>query len=187
MDGDKAKVNVGKKFEKNFSACVPKYVGLIRIPDPAQSFSNASNLRFTRKNPYDFLMWNPRTYTLYALELKTVKAKSISFERTKEENGEIHLYQIEGLKKLSDVGNCVCGFIIEFREIEKTIFLNIDDFLKLSDAIDKKSFTISDLESNNIPFVVIEQHLMKTNSKYGVEDFLTATAIKIESGENNEV
>lgn len=92
-------------------------------------------------------------------------------------NGDIHFYQIEGLEKLNSVGNCVCGFIIEFREIEKTIFLNIKDFMKLSDMIEKKSFTISDLDSNNIPYVVIEQRLMKTNSKYNVEDFLKVTAV----------
>lgn len=163
--------------------CVPDYVGVIRIPDPAQSFSHASNLRFTRKNPYDFILWNPRTYTFYALELKTVKEKSISFERSKEESGDIHFYQIEGLKKMSDVGNCVCGFIIEFREISKTIFLQIDDFLKLQDTIDKKSFTIADLESNNIPYIVIDQHLMITNSKYEVGDFLSKTAIEIRTEE----
>lgn len=163
--------------------CMPDYVGVIRIPDPAQSFSHASNLRFTRKNPYDFIMWNPRTYTFYALELKTVKGKSISFERSKEESGDIHFYQIEGLKKTSDVGNCVCGFIIEFREISKTIFLQIDDFLKLQDTIDKKSFTIADLESNNIPYIVIDQHLMITNSKYEVGDFLSKTAIEIRTEE----
>ena len=163
--------------------CVPDYVGVIRIPDPAQSFSHASNLRFTRKNPYDFILWNPRTYTFYALELKTVKEKSISFERSKEESGDIHFYQIEGLKKTSDVGNCVCGFIIEFREISKTIFLQIDNFLKLQDTIDKKSFTIADLESNNIPYIVIDQHLMITNSKYEVGDFLSKTAIEIRTEE----
>ena len=163
--------------------CMPDYVGVIRIPDPAQSFSHASNLRFTRKNPYDFIMWNPRTYTFYALELKTVKGKSISFERSKEESGDIHFYQIEGLKKTSDVGNCVCGFIIEFREISKTIFLQIDDFLKLQDTIDKKSFTIADLESNNIPSIVIDQHLMITNSKYEVGDCLSKTAIEMRTEE----
>jgi len=176
-------LNIGKVFERNFVKCVPDYVGVIRIPDPAQSFSHASNLRFTRKNPYDFILWNPRTYTFYALELKTVKEKSISFERSKEESGDIHFEQIEGLKKMSDVGNCVCGFIIEFREISKTIFLQIDDFLKLQDTIDKKSFTIADLESNNIPYIVIDQHLMITNSKYEVGDFLSKTAIEIRTEE----
>ena len=177
-------MNIGKIFERNFVKCVPDYVGVIRIPDPAQSFSHASNLRFTRKNPYDFLFWNPKTYTLYALELKTVKGRSISFERSKEESGDIHFYQIDGLKKIDDVGNCVCGFIVEFREISKTIFLQIDDFLKLQDLITKKSFTIADLESNDIPYIVISQHLMKTNSKYEVEDFLNKTAIEIRTGED---
>ena len=187
MDGDQAKVNIGKTFEKDFVKCVPEHVGVIRIPDPAQSFTKCTSLRFTRKNPYDFILWNPKTYTLYALELKTVKGKSISFERTKEENGEIHLYQIEGLKKISDVGNCVCGFVIEFRELAKTIFLNIDDFLKLQETINKKSFNISDLEANNIPYAIIEQRLLKTHSRYDVGQFLIDTAIEIKLGDKHEV
>ena len=100
--------NIGKRFEQDWIKSVPDYVGVLRIPDAAQSFYKSSNLRFSRKNPFDFLLWSPNTLTLYTLELKTVKGKSISFERTKDEHGEIHYHQIVGLENFEKIGECVC-------------------------------------------------------------------------------
>ena len=81
--------NIGKRFEDDFRKSVPSYALLYRIPDSAQSFGGSSNLRFSRKNPFDYLMWDSKKHILYALELKTVAGKSISFERCREENKEI--------------------------------------------------------------------------------------------------
>jgi len=169
--------NVGKMFEQDFSKSAPIYVGILRIPDAAQSFGHSTYLRFSKKNPFDYLMWNPKSYTLYALELKTVKGKSISFERSKEDNGEIHLHQIDGLDNFNKVGQCICGFIIEFRELETTIFLQIDEFIKLRDTITKKSFTLADLDTNGINYIVIPQTLIKTHYRYDVESFLIETGL----------
>jgi len=99
--------NVGKKFEQSFTKSVPSHVAVIRMPDAAQSFFQTSYLRFSLRNPYDFLWWSPTTLTLYALELKTVKGKSISFERTKDEKKEIHYHQIQGLKNFKDRRKCM--------------------------------------------------------------------------------
>ena len=43
-----------KQFERDFTKSAPDYVGVIRLPDAAQSFFKSSNLRFSNKNPYDF-------------------------------------------------------------------------------------------------------------------------------------
>ena len=169
--------NVGKQFEQDIVKSVPDYVGVLRIPDAAQSFYRSSNLRFSRKNPFDFILWSPNTLTLYALELKTVKGKSISFERTKEEHGEIHYHQIVGLENFEKIGECVCGFIIEFRELETTIFLPINEFIKLQDLIPKKSFNFNDLKSNNISYITIPQKILKTHFRYDIEFFLKETAL----------
>ena len=169
--------NTGKIFEQDFIKSAPDYVGVIRIPDAAQSFYRSPNLRFSKKNPFDFLLWNPQTLTLYALELKTVKGKSISFERTKDDNGEIHNHQIEGLKTFNDIGNCVCGFIIEFRELEKTIFININDFLQMMSKIDKKSFNYNDLSKYLIPHLLISQKLLRTHYSYDIDAFLNETKL----------
>lgn len=170
-------MNVGKIFEQDIIKSVPKYVGVIRMPDAAQAFFHSPNLRFSRRNPYDFIFWNPKTLTFYALELKTVKGKSISFERTKEENGEIHLHQITGLYCFNQIGECVCGFIIEFRELQKTVFISIDEFLKLQNIIPKKSFNFNDLSTYNVNYLTINQTLLKTHYRYDIEKFLDETAL----------
>lgn len=169
--------NVGKKFEQDFIKSAPESIGVLRIPDAAQSFYRSSNLRFSRKNPFDFILWNPNTLTLYALELKTVNGKSISFERTKEEHGEIHYHQIVGLENFDNIGECVCGFIIEFRELEITIFLPITEFLKMQSQIQKKSFNYNDLANSDIDYIVIPQKKLKTHYRYDIEHFLEETAL----------
>ena len=172
--------NVGKIFEQDFVKSSPEYIGIIRLPDAAQSFYRNSNLRFSHKNPYDYILWNPKTLTLYALELKTVKGKSISFERTKEEHGEIHYHQIVGLQNFDSIGECVCGFIIEFRELEKTIFLSISDFQKLANHVTKKSFNFDDLSTHNVKYVLIDQKMLKTHYRYDIDKFLNDTALHME-------
>lgn len=169
--------NVGKRFEQDLIKSAPEYIGVIRLPDAAQSFYRSSNLRFSHKNPYDFILWNPQTLTLYALELKTVQGKSISFERTKEEKGEIHYHQIEGLNKFENIGECVCGFVIEFRELETTIFLPIKEFLKLQEIIPKKSFNYKDLQTYDVGYIVINQEIKKTHYRYDIDSFLNETAL----------
>lgn len=169
--------NIGKIFEQSFMGCLPDFAAEIRLPDSAQSFAPSSKLRFSRKNPYDFILWNPHSLTFYALELKTVKGKSITFERTKEDAGNIHFHQIVGLNEIAKKEGTVCGFIIEFRELEKTIFLNILDFNNLIEQITKKSFSISDLNNFNIPYIEIPQYLVRTRYRYDIDYFFKMTGL----------
>jgi len=164
-------MNTGKLFEQQFTKSVPEDVLVYRIPDQAQSFCKSS-LRFSIKNPFDYIIWNPNTKTLYALELKTVKGKSISFERAKDDSGEIHYHQIEGLKLWDSYGGIISGFVIEFRELEKTIFISIKDFIHMLDVVNKKSFNINDLDKNEIKYYVIEQEKKRTRFTYCVDRFL---------------
>ena len=165
--------NVGKEFEAAIQRAVPKDYALVyRLPDSAQSFGGGSNLRFSRKNPFDYILWDSISKTLFALELKTVKGKSISFERSKQESGQIHYHQIAGLNEWNKYDGIVCGFIIEFREIETTIFLNIVEFNRLSTEISKKSFTLDDLEKGGYRFFTIEQEKARTKYKYDMTGFL---------------
>lgn len=164
--------NQGKIFETAFRKSVPDYALLYRLPDSAQSFGKANNLRFSRKNPFDFLLWDSKKHILYALELKTVNGKSISFERAKEEKCDIHFHQIEGLNDWDRYDGIICGFIIEFREIETTVFIDIKSFNTLISNIDKKSFNYNDLIKIDLPYVVIEQTKKRTRYTYDVDNFL---------------
>lgn len=167
----KKRINYGKVFEHSFKNSIPNYALFYRLPDPSQSFA-CGNLRFSLKNPFDCIIFNSRNHILYALELKTVAGKSISFERSKEEHGEIHWHQVEGLNKWNKYDGIVCGFIIEFRKIEKTVFINIKDFNKLMNTITKKSFNFDDLDNHKINYVIIGQEKVRTHYKYKVDEFL---------------
>lgn len=165
--------NPGKIFEQCVAKSIPKYALLHRLHDSAQSFCGNSDLRFSSKNPFDYLLWDSQRRYLYALELKTVKGKSIGFERTKEEQSEIHYHQIVGLNKVAKFENTICGFIIEFRALEKTVFIDIHDFNKLIDTIQKKSFTYDDLAKYGIPYFVIPQKKKRVRYTYDIDSLLS--------------
>ena len=169
--------NVGKVFENDFIKSIPEYAWHMRIPDSAQSFAPNSSLRFSRKNPYDFIVWNPNTLTLYALELKTTKGKSISFERNKSENKSIHSHQIDGLTQVNKYSGIVSGFVIEFRVLEKTVFIPISEFNRLISIIGKSSINYDDLDKNNINYIIIPQSLLKTHYRYDIQTFFNKTGL----------
>lgn len=161
-------MNVGKIFEEQLNKSVPDYALIYRLSDPAQSFGGG-NTRFSAKNPFDFLIWDSKRHILYAVEAKTVAKKTISFERVKEDKGDIHLHQIEGLSAWKKYDGITCGLIIEFRELEKTIFLEINDMKTAMDVISKKSFTIEDLDKNGISYFVIPQKKKRTRYTYDLD------------------
>lgn len=163
--------NVGKVFEQQIKKSVPSYALLYRLPDSAQSFGGG-NLRFSNKNPFDFLIWDSLKHKLYALEMKTVSGKSISFERDKSKSKEIHYHQIQGLNEWNKYDGIVCGFIIEFREIEKTVFIHINEFNKIMSVIPKTSFNFNDLDNYKIKYTVIEQIKARTRYTYKIDEFL---------------
>ena len=169
--------NQGKIFEEQFKKSVPSYALLHRLPDSAQSFGRSNKLRFSSKNPFDYLMWDSKKHILYALELKTVTGKTISFERNKDEDGEIHWHQIEGLNKWNEYDGIICGFIIEFRKIEKTVFIDITEFNKLINSIPKKSFNFDDLDNYKIHYTIISQIKARTRYTYKIDEFLTTIKI----------
>ena len=108
---------------------------------------------------------------LFCLELKTVSGKSISFERTKNDKGIIHLYQIDSLKKLGKYKNVVSGLIIDFRKTDDTYFLNIKDWDNLINSITKKSFNKDDLLKYTIP-ILIKKEKLRVNYRYNIDFFI---------------
>lgn len=166
--------NVGKVLEAQLLKSVPDYALLYRLQDPAQSFGGSSKLRFSSNNPFDYLMWDSKRHRLYALEAKTVKGKSISFERDKDDKGLIHLHQINGLNEWNKYDGITCGFIIEFRTLEKTIFLDIENMNKVMNAIQKKSFTLVDLEFLKIPYLIVPQKKARTRYTYDLDYLMSS-------------
>lgn len=168
----KKRINTGKIFEEDFHKSVDDNILLYRLPDSAQSFGKSTVLRFSSKNPFDYLLWDSISLTLYALELKTVKGKSISFEREQTDKGKIHYHQIQGLNDWNRYNGIICGFIISFRELDSTVFIEISQFNRLMSSISKKSFTLQDLIENQIDYITIQSTKKKTRYSYDVRQFI---------------
>lgn len=166
-------MNEGKKFEAAFKKSIPDYAMLYRLPDAAQSFNQSENLRFSRKNPFDFFLFDAPRGRLFGIEAKSVSGKSVSFERDKNDTGIIHYHQIQGLNNYNKYENSVFGFVIEFREIETTVFIDIDNFNSLLDKIKKKSFNFNDLKNSGLQYYVIPQKKKRTQYTYDIDYLLT--------------
>lgn len=78
---------------------------------------------------------------------------------------------------MNNVGGCVCGFVIEFRELETTVFISIDEFDRIFDGTEKKSFNYNDLITMGIDFITIPQEIKKTHYRYDIDYFLERTAL----------
>ena len=116
--------------------------------------------------------------TLYCLELKTTKFKSMSFEditSDKEQNKMIHKHQILSLNGFSNFKNIISGFILNFRDddkgIERTYFQNITDFNVMCRKIKKSSFNEADLLRNGNA-VKISGTKKRVNYLWNIEEFL---------------
>lgn len=162
--------NIGKVFEQNFKNSCPEDVLIYRPPDAAGSFNMNAGLRFSQHSPCDFMIFDGKLNTLWTLELKTFEG-SCSFERTKNDKGIIHYYQIESLKKFSAYKNVCSGFVLDFRKTGNTYFLMINEWDKLINSISKKSFNENDMLKYSNP-ISIDKKKLKVNYRYDIEKFL---------------
>ena len=169
-------MNSGKVFENCWKKSVNKAgYFYLRLNDPAQSFSNPSNLRFSLKSSYDNIMFAERY--LFTLELKSTKGTSLSFwredfeDKTKSQTFLIHKHQILGLANADKFAEVVSGLIINFRETTNhTYFWHINDFLEYTNKLDKKSFNENDVINGN--GLLINQKLKKVNYEYDIDNFV---------------
>lgn len=169
--------NIGKDFEERFKSSVPEYCMLQRLNDPPQSFTKRTDTRFSIKNPCDYLMFDEKSRTLFCLELKTTKYKSISFEDIKnkeEQNRMIHKHQIEGLTKFSEYNGIIAGFIYNFRDekndMERTYFQNIKDFNRMVITLGKHSFNEIDILLNGA--VKINGEKKRTRYTWNIDELI---------------
>lgn len=146
-------VNAGKLFEAQFKKSIPNNVLLIRLNDSAQAFKKSEYARFTPENPCDFLAYDTFSHILYAIECKSTKYTSISFEDERPIKIKmIHAHQIKSLTKFSEYDGVIGCFIFNFRDeennMERTYYQDIKDFNKMINSFNKKSFNEIDLIKN---------------------------------------
>lgn len=166
--------NVGKKFEENLKASIPEDTMYHRLHDAPQSWSQSSGTKFSWKNPCDCFLY--KNGILMCLELKTTNSNGYSVAVTKEDKGKmIHYHQIEGLKNFNKYTGCVAGFILNFRNDDEkdpkelTYFIHINDFTRMMNALNKKSFTLMDLV--RFSPIMIKSERKRTNFKYDIGSF----------------
>lgn len=142
-----AKKNVGKIFEEDFAKSTPESWFCHRLKDTAQSYNNSDKTKFSWENPFDYFLFNGNI--LYCLELKSTCQKYMGFQENEDDESSkmIKWHQIKSLTEASEYKNIVAGFILNFRlsdDEQITYFLDVRDFNKMKNSINKKSFTIMD-------------------------------------------
>jgi recombination protein U len=164
--------NTGKLFEADFAASVPSGVYYQRLKDPAQSFGGGGVTRFSPTNPYDcFLYKHPNLFTL---ELKSV-AKSTTFWKesfdmsVKKYDCNIKKHQILGLKKASENKGVIAGLVINFRDAERTYFVEINRFIEVANHMAKNSMNEIDVSSMG---VLIPQQQKKVHWRYDIQHLI---------------
>ena len=153
---------VGKQFEKDFKSSIPDNVFYYRFKDGTASWGGSQdNTRFQSKNICDEMLYHKGT--LYLLELKTVKGKSFSFNNVRDN-------QIKELEKAATHYGIIAGFIINFRDIEKTVFIDVKEFIDMMNRSSKKSFNQDDLKFHK--YTEISSKKLKVHYRYDIEKFL---------------
>ena len=167
-----AKKNTGKIFEEAIKKSIEKVDNTYyyRLRDPASSFNQTDNLRFSIQNDYDCLMYQFPHF--YPLELKSTKGTSFSIQFEKPQKGKmIKLNQIKGLTKASDVNGVYAGFMFNFSEKARTYWLDIKHFNEFVDSTEKKSINEKDIV--DLGGILINQKLKKVNYSYDIEHMIS--------------
>ena len=170
--------NKGKVFEDAFKKSIPSYCLLIRIPDPPHSWDReGSKSRFAVKNPCDFIMFDSYARNQYCLELKSTKAKSMTFDDVSLEKSEgkmVKKHQIEALTDFSRYPHVRAGFLFNFRDetnnVERTYYQDVTSFNEMTSRIDKKSFNEMDLILYNA--VVVDGRRKRVNYVWDISSLM---------------
>jgi recombination protein U len=149
----------GKRLEANIKdSCKKQGILCERFKDSGTSFGTNANIRFTSSNPSDFILFDG--FTMLYLEAKNHKGKSLPI-------GCIRETQYEQMMERSMYKNVVCGFLINFEDLDIAYFLNVkdyDEFLKLND---RKSISIDYLKEKGIEVFKTRK---RTNAEYNISN-----------------
>ena len=124
----------GKIFEDNFKKSVPNEILYERFKDGTSNWSRSDDkVRFQAKNVCDCFLFD--SYVLLYLELKSHKGKSLPLNCIREN-------QQKELPKRQMHENVLSGLLVEFSDLERVFYLNIDDFIKFKETSDRKSIPL---------------------------------------------
>lgn len=175
--------NIGKQFESIIKSSAPSYLKMTRIPDPPQSFTQRNDTKFSHKNPYDFEAFDSLHRIQYSWELKSTAQKYLTYHISKKEEDDgksamIQWHQIEGLTKASEYDNVIAGFLLNFRfdnGEQLLYFLNIKDFNRMRDNLNKHSFNIMDVVLYG--GIKIDGEKKRVNYRWDLDSFLNSQSV----------
>lgn len=145
--------NMGKVFEEEIKASIPPDFYTERYKDDTAGFKGVANPADYRlyKYPYTFL-----------LELKTHKGKSLPIDKIKEN-------QIQGMYKAVQHKGIYAGFLINFRELEETYYITVQDAVDFINSKERKSIPVEWCRENGVK---IEQQKKRVRYTYDLSIWL---------------
>lgn len=148
-----ASKGIGKIFEDEIKASFPPEFYVERYKDDTAGFYGVSNPADYRlyKYPYTFL-----------LELKTHKGKSLPIDK-------IRPNQIQGMARAVLYKGLYGGFIINFRDLEETYYITVQDMIRYINSTERKSIPVEWCRENGVR---IEQEKKRVRYSYNLRSWL---------------
>ncbi len=167
-------MNEGKAFEQDVrQSCINDEIFCLRLNDSSSSYIKEANARFTPQNKADFILFNRPN--LFAIECKSTKYKSISFQREDGDSGMIALHQIKGLVDIGGYDGAYAGFLFNFRDETLrsnsiTYWMDIKDFSNFYTNTDKMSINKLDIVNNG--GIVVSGKLKRVHFIYDMKKLI---------------
>lgn len=152
--GGKMSISRGKRFEKEVQGFLQEAgYSVIRLYDTMMGYAGVSN-------PCDFVAY--KKPNIIYMECKSTYNGILNFK------SDIRESQWEGLTKRKDVDGAVCGFLVWFVSLDKTLFVPIQTMLELRE----QGYKSLDTQAvKNFPHFEVEGKRTKIYFKYDVERF----------------
>ena len=159
------KKNKGYVFQDNIKkSCEKQDILFYRFKDSPFSFANSDKTKFTTNNICDCMIFLGGR--LLFLELKSTQGKSKSF--TNHEFRQLNdinkiIHNKHNLKRYGVFG----GFLIEFRDYEKTIFITTENLLNYFKENDTKTLNLEKY-IKKYKYIEVNQKLLLKNYTYDI-------------------
>lgn len=157
--------NKGYVLQDNVKkSCEKQDILFYRFKDSPFSFANSEKTKFTTNNICDCMVFLANK--LLFVELKSVKGKSFSFtEHSLRQLNDINkiIHNKNGYKRFNVYG---C-FIIEFRELEETYFIEVQNIIKYLDENNTKTINIKKYKKRG-RYIKVDQEILRKNYRYDI-------------------
>lgn len=161
--------NPGKKFEEDFQKSIDREkIFLHRLKDGStKTGANGEMIRLKNKNLCDFILFKDGQLVL--VELKSFLGKSMPFTNIKSSVDEQMTFLYD-LRKETEKDNVKAYLILNFRDLEETYAIDVNNFDEFYKMTGKKSITIDEVRQLG---KLLWQQKSRTRFKYEVSDLFS--------------